>query len=241
MLSRLDTAILVITLAVFDVLLSAVAASPSLAQLDHFSMRRVPVAVYLILNELWFHPSCRSPERRNRCAFIIGLLTYVLQRALSLRRSVFSLFILLQSPSRALFCSSRVPLTPSFRGRLPFFWRCCSFHFLFVIAFSMLSDWPIWSWYGYPLIAFGPGAARCFTAGRSALCFPRHYTGSAGRLGRVALARMVPVGRSNGATRRGRTRSGIRSISKPSTSRALHTIPVSMPWATAPAPRAICT
>ena len=41
------------------------------------------------------------------------------------------------------------------------------FPFVFIIALSILNDWPTWSWYAYPLVASGIGAAAVLLAASS--------------------------------------------------------------------------
>jgi hypothetical protein len=62
---------------------------------------------------------------------------------------------------------------PQWRGRLrgsiPCLLALLLFPFLFVAALSVLSDWPIWSWYAYPLVASGMGASALLLAADSSL------------------------------------------------------------------------
>jgi hypothetical protein len=127
---------------------------------------------------------------------------------------------------------------PGWRGRLRGHVSCLLalllFPFLFLATLSLLTDWPIFSWYGYPLVASGIGGAALLIAPESP--FARR---AARTLRWPALALLVLAWAAFAI-------SGWRNAMRPDKvgyslyleavdiKRSTAHIPVSTPWATAP-------
>jgi hypothetical protein len=171
-LARLDAAILVTSMAVFDLLWSRNV--PPLQRLRcsmAFLGGTVPVALYLILNELWFHTLMPvSGEAKQMRFHRWPSLMMFSRHTFSPPERYFLVFPWLLATVTGLailFCC------PQWRGRLRGRVSCLLalllFPFLFLVALSVLSDWPIWSWYSYPLVASGMGASALLLAADSPL------------------------------------------------------------------------
>jgi hypothetical protein len=165
-LARLDAAILVIVMAVLDLMLAVTVPLRQRLQCAlTYLCGASPVILYLVLNKLWF-----------------GSLMPVSGLAKEMR--------LHHWPSATLFLRSPIPpphrlfvLYPLFLANiiglamLPVLRKRQVVHdrlacllalllcpFLYVMTLSLLSDWPIWEWYLYPLIGSGLALALLLAA-----------------------------------------------------------------------------
>jgi hypothetical protein len=171
-LARLDAAILVTSMAVFDLLWSRNV--PSLQRLRcsaAFLCGAAPVALYLALNELWFHTLMPvSGEAKQMRFHHWPSLMMFSRHTFSPPERYFLVFPWLLATIASLII---LLCCPQWRGRLrgsiPCLLALLLFPFLFVAALSVLSDWPIWSWYAYPLVASGMGASALLLAADSSL------------------------------------------------------------------------
>lgn len=169
-LARLDAAILVLSMAVLDLLWHrSVPLHHRLRCTIAFLCGTLPVALYLALNNVWFHTlmpvSGQAKQMRfHRSPSWMIFSTHVFtppERLFlvfpCLLVTIASLIILLSSPQwRARL-----------RGRVPCLLALLLFPFLFITALSVLTDWPMWSWYAYPLVASGMGSAVVLLAADS--------------------------------------------------------------------------
>lgn len=168
-LSRLDTAILVITLAVLDVLFADVSPRDRLRCAVTFLCGASPVAVYLILNKLWFHVWMPVSGHAKQMRFHHWPNLMMFSRGtFAPPQRYFLIYPLLAVTIAAVVLLAARPSLgrrPLLRGRIPPLVALLLFPFFFAITLSIVSDWPIWAWYGYPLIASGLGGlALLFTA-----------------------------------------------------------------------------
>jgi hypothetical protein len=167
-LARLDAAILVSSMAVFDLLWhSSVPLRQRLRCASAFLCGAVPVALYLILNEFWFHTLMPISGEAKQMRFHRSPSMMIFSRhTFSPPERYFLVFPWLLATIAGLVI---LLCCPRWRrrlgGRMPCLLALLLFPFFFVAALVVLSDWPIWSWYAYPLVASGMGAAALlFTA-----------------------------------------------------------------------------
>ena len=166
-LARLDAAILVASMAIFDLLWSSgVPLRQRLRSSIAFLAGAIPVALYLLLNELWFHTLMPVSGEAKQMRFHRWPSPMFFSRhTFSLPERLFLVFPCLLATVAGLVILFCCPQWRSrLRGSLPFLLALLLFPLLFVAALSVLSDWPIWSWYAYPLIASGIGGTALLLA-----------------------------------------------------------------------------
>jgi hypothetical protein len=166
-LARLDTAILVSSMAVFDLLCSrSVPPRQRLLCSIAFLGGAMPVALYLLVNEFWFHALMPvSGEAKQMRFHRAPSLMMFSRHTFSPPERYFLVFpwLLATLAGLILLLFSR-QWRSRLRGRLSCLLALLLFPFFFLAALSLLSDWPIWSWYAYPLVASGIGAAAVLLA-----------------------------------------------------------------------------
>jgi hypothetical protein len=167
-LARLDTAILVVTLGVLDVLFARVSLRDRLRCTAAFLCGASPVGVYLILNQLWFHVWMPVSGHAKQLRFHHWPNLMMFSRGtFAPPQRYFLIYPLLAVTIAALVLLAARPSLGRhrlLRGRIPPLVALLLFPFLFAITLSVLSDWPIWPWYGYPLIASGLGGTALLFA-----------------------------------------------------------------------------
>jgi hypothetical protein len=166
-LARLDAAILVVTMALLDFFWHReVALRQRLRCAIAFLCGATPVALYLILNEFWFHTLMPVSGEAKQMRFHRWPSPMLFSRhTFSPPERYFLVFPWLLATIAGLLlllCSPR--WRARLRGRVSCLLALLLFPFLFITALSLLSDWPIWSWYAYPLVASGIGAAALLLA-----------------------------------------------------------------------------
>jgi hypothetical protein len=163
-LARLDTAILIALMGTLD--LAGASGVPGRLRLRcalSFLGGLLPVAAYLAWNQLAFHSlmpvSGRAKQMRfhhwpSGKAFSLALIGPPQRYAMvypMLGLTLAGLALLLLRP--ALRRGERE------RGRLFCLISFLLFPFLYYFLLSLLSDWPVWPWYGYPLLGSGLAGA----------------------------------------------------------------------------------
>jgi hypothetical protein len=201
-----------------------------------------PVALYLILNELCFHTLMPvSGEAKQMRFHRSPSLTPFSLRTFSPPERYFLVFPCLLATIAGLI------ILLCCRGGVAVFavtsHACLAlllFPFLFLATLSLLTDWPIFSWYGYPLVASGIGGTALLIAPESPLARRAART-----LRWPALALLVLAWAAFAI-------SGWRNAMRPDKvgyslyleavdiKRSTAHIPVSAPWATAPVRLATC-
>ncbi|HEX6496938.1 MAG TPA: hypothetical protein VF018_15710 [Acidobacteriaceae bacterium] len=166
-LARLDAAILVASMAVFDLLWSS--GAPPRQRLRcaiAFLGGVMPVALYLVLNEHWFHTLMPVSGEAKQMRFHRWPSPMFFSRpAFSPPERLFLVFPCLLATIAGIVILVCCPERRSrVRGAIPCLLALLLFPLLFVVALSVLSDWPIWSWYAYPLVASGIGGAALLLA-----------------------------------------------------------------------------
>jgi hypothetical protein len=169
-LARLDAAILVVSMALLDLLWHrSVPWHQRLRCSIAYLCGALPVALYLALNEFWFHTLMPvSGEAKQMRFHRSPSWTLFSRHVFTPPERYFLVFPWLLATIAGLII---LLCCPQWRGRLrggvPCLLALLLFPFLFVAALSVLSDWPIWSWYAYPLVASGMGAAALLLAADS--------------------------------------------------------------------------
>jgi hypothetical protein len=165
-LARLDAAILATVMAVLDFLLaSEVSLSQRMRCALAFLCGASPVAIYLALNELWFHTLMPVSGQAKQMRYHHWPSTVLFSRNLfGAPQRFFVIYPLLLASVAGLVLLAILRRRPALRGRVASLLALLLFPFLYVGSLSILSDWPIWPWYLYPLIGSGLGAAALVTA-----------------------------------------------------------------------------
>lgn len=177
-LARLDAAILVALMAALDFLMaSAVLLRQRLRCAIAFLRGASPVAVYLILNKLWFGSFMPVSGQSKQLRFHHWpSSTLFLKSPLGPPQRIFVLYPLVCASVIGLLLLAWLWREPALRNRRACLLALLLFPFLYVLTLSVLSDWPIWPWYLYPLIGSGLAAAALLAAAmnrRSATAFAR--------------------------------------------------------------------
>jgi hypothetical protein len=171
-LARLDLALLAVTMAVLDVSLHAEVSvvrrlQCSLAYLCGAS----PVGVYLVLNKRWFGTPMPVSGQAKEMRFHHWPSSSLLHFFFSPPQLYFMVYPLLLAIIAAII--ALVAWHPvwqaALRGRIACVVALLVFPFLFLATLSMLSDWHLWAWYGYPLVVAGIGAATVLLASAGGL------------------------------------------------------------------------
>ena len=77
---------------------------------------------------------------------------------------IFVIYPLVLASVTALVLLPLLRREPTLRGRFACLLALLLFPFAYAVTLSMLSDWPVWEWYLYPLIGAGLAAAVLLTA-----------------------------------------------------------------------------
>jgi hypothetical protein len=165
-LARLDAAILVTVMATLDFLLASdVSLSQRMRCALAFLGGASPVAAYLALNERWFHTLMPVSGQAKQMRFHHWPSTVLFNRnVFGLPQRFFVVYPLLLASVAGLVLLPILCRRPALRGRAACLLAALLFPFLYVATLSILTDWPIWPWYLYPLIGSGLGSAALVTA-----------------------------------------------------------------------------
>jgi hypothetical protein len=159
-LARLDAAILVTIMAVLDFCAASDVRLPQRLRCAlAFLCGAAPVAVYLALNELWFHTLMPVSGQAKEMRFHHWPSSRLFGRhpfAPPQRWFVVYPLLLMSATGLVLLGGARRRL--AVRGRLGCLLALLLFPFLYIGTLSLLSDWPVWPWYLYPLIGSGLAA-----------------------------------------------------------------------------------
>jgi hypothetical protein len=168
-LARLDAAILVITMAVLDFCAASDVRLPQRLRCAlAFLCGAFPVAVYLALNELWFHtPMPVSGQAKEMRFHHWPSMTLFDRHAFGLPQRLFVVYPLLLMSVAGLVLLAGARRRPAIRGRVGCLLALLLFPFLYIGTLSLVSDWPIWPWYLYPLIGSGLAAMAVILASDS--------------------------------------------------------------------------
>ncbi len=164
-LSRLDSAILIALLLLFELpgaLSKGVRIAP--AALAFAVAAGLPIAIYLGMNLAVFHTllpiSGKAKELRSGYAPSIAPL-----RAMFFEAEPRLLYFLnLPSAIATLIATVWLARDPGRidRQHRALLWALLVFPWVQILVFSIVSDWPIWPWYFYPLISSTTAAALVF-------------------------------------------------------------------------------
>lgn len=164
-LARLDAAILVAMMVALDfVMASAVPLWQRLRCAGAFLCGASPVALYLILNKLWFGTLMPISGQSKQMRFHHWPSAALFLRSpIGPPQRIFVVYPLVLASVAGLVLLPRLRRKPALRGRFACVLALLLFPFVYIVTLSVLSDWPVWEWYLYPLIGSGLAAAVLLT------------------------------------------------------------------------------